>query len=243
MNEQDERLSELIAALHQHSDGSQKDVRLCELIIKACRHPYPSSEWRRAIHRLLLEIQQLPDIAKSSHPDYLDALNRTWEWLRLNIGNFQPRPPSIQVSLVKWVNSYLYWRIRDLYSPDNCAPVSLDAPISFENSAEGTTRLERVTDPSLSGLEALIEEDQQQQRQRLGLEKKLYIELDPEGKLRDSHPKSRPDCNCQLLAQRHLLKDPPDSFADISRDLGVNFQTLVSHWKRKCLPLLRETDS
>lgn len=195
------------------------------------------------MHRLLLAIQQLPDIAKSSHPDYLDALNRTWEWLRLNIGNFQPRPPSIQVSLVKWVNGYLYWRIKDLYSPDSCAPVSLDAPISFENSAEGTTRLERVTDPSLSGLEVLIEKDQQQQRQRLWLEKKRYIEQDPQGNLQNSHLKSHPDCNCQLLAQRLFIKDPPDTFADIARDLGVNYQALVSHWKRKCLLLLRKTDS
>ncbi|HAG84032.1 MAG TPA: hypothetical protein DCL61_23485, partial [Cyanobacteria bacterium UBA12227] len=64
------------------------------------------------------QIQHLPGLARSSHPDYLHALNRTYQWISQNIQNFQPRPPSVQESLVTWINGYLYWRIRDLYAPD-----------------------------------------------------------------------------------------------------------------------------
>ena len=235
MDEQDERLRQLIAAVYQHPDGSP--------------------EWRRAMSRLLIEIQGLPEFRKYSRldcPDYLfDALNLTWEWLSRNIRKFEPRTSSIRADLVKWINGYLYWRVKDLSKPDSDV-VSLDAPTKDLEGVDGTSWIDRLPDqgsmlgtpsnPSvLSGLEIYIEQLQRQSEQRVVLELALYIEQDPKRKLGNCYPRDHPECNCQLLSKRLLFifKDPPDKLTDIAQEFNINYQTLVSHWKRKGLPLLQ----
>ncbi len=188
--------------------------------------------------KLLLEIQQLPGLKKSRHQDYPEALNRTFQWVSREITNFEPRSPSVSKSFVNWINGYLVWRIKDLYSPDKDAPISLDAPIAVD--AGETTRLELLPDFTLSGLDGMIENAQKETTQRIGLQLELYIEQDPEGKLKNSYPRSYPECNCQFLSKRRVLKDPPDKFQDLAEELSVNYTTLNSHWKRKCEPSLQE---
>ena len=126
--------------------------------------------------RLLIVVQGLPEFSRYSRldcPDYLlDALNRTWEWLSRNIRNFKPRKSSMREDLVKWINGYLYWRIKDLTSPGSPTKAtfhySLDAPIEFGDSQEKITHIEQVAEqgqllgtssnPSvLSGLEIYID--------------------------------------------------------------------------------------
>ena len=214
------------------------DRRLSALIAEVRQHPAPSKKWRTAMNKLLLQIQQLPGLKKSSHPDYPEALNRTFEWVSREIAKFEPRQSSVSKSLLNWINVYLGWRIKDLSSPDKDAPISLDAPIAV-NAGE-TTRLELLPDFTLSGLDGMIESAQKETTQRIGLKLELYIEQDPEGKLRNSYPRSNPECNCQFLSKRRLLKDPPDKFQDLAKELNVKYTTLNSHWDRKCKPSLQE---
>jgi len=240
MPEQDERLRQLIAAVSQHPEGSLG--------------------WRKAMSRLLIVIQGLPEFSRYSRldcPDYfLDALNQTWEWLSRNIKHFKPQSASIRTDLVIWIKGYLYWRVRDLGSP---APppgkmwhYSLDQAIAHDQGGEQTTWLERVSEqgqllgtPSnpwvLSGLEAYIEQLQQQSEQHLVQKLALYIEQDPERQLRNCYPRRHRECNCHVLSQRLLFifKNPPDKLTDIARDFQINYQTLVSHWKLKGIPLLQ----
>ena len=238
----------------------EHDERLRQLIATVCHHPDGSPEWRRAMSRLLIVVQRLPEFSRYSRldcPDYLlDALNRTWEWLSRNIRNFKPRTSSIREDLVKWINGYLYWRTKDLASPDPPSGTrlhySLDAPISSDDSQEKITHLEQLAEqgkllvtpsnPSvLSGLEIYIEQLQRQSEQRIVLELALYIEQDPKKRLRNCYPRQHPHCNCQLLSKRLLFifKNPPDRLADLAQEFNINYQTLVSHWKRKALPLLQ----
>lgn len=234
----------------------EQDERLRQLITTVCQHPDASPEWRRATNRLLIVVQGLPEFRKYSRidcPDYLlDALNRTWEWFSRNIRNFEPRTSSIREDLVRWINSYLYWRVRDLASANSLSKHSLDETIKDSDGVESTTKLEllseqgqmlggRFNTPTLSGLDAHIEQLQRQSEQRLVLNLELYIEQDSEGKLRSCYPRKHPECNCQLLSQRLLsiFKDPPDKLADIAREFNINYQTLVSHWKQKGIPLLQ----
>ncbi|MEG4607583.1 hypothetical protein QUA86_20580 [Microcoleus sp. F6_B6] len=190
------------------------------------------------MNKLLLQIQQLPGVKKSAHPNYPAALNLTLEWVSREIANFEPRSPSVSKSFVNWINGYLGWRIKDLYSPDKDAPISLDAPIAVD--AGETTRLELLPDFTLSGLEGMIESIQKETTQRIGLELELYIESDPEGKLKNSYPRSYPECNCQFLSKRRVLKEPPEKFQDLAKELNVKYTTLNSHWKRNCELLLQE---
>lgn len=88
------------------------DRRLSALITEIRQNPANSRKWRTAMHKLLLEIQQLPGIKKSAHQDYPEALNRTFRWVSDEIAKFEPRPPSVSKSLVNWINGYLGWRIK-----------------------------------------------------------------------------------------------------------------------------------
>ena len=218
-----------------------RDERLSALIAQVCQNPAKSRKWRTAMNQLLREIQQLPKLKKSTHPNYPEALNLTLEWVSREITQFEQRQPSISTSFVNWVNGYLGWRIKDLYSPDKDAPISLDAPIAVDAGA--ITRLEQLPDFTLSGLDGMIESAQKETIQRIGLELELYIEQDPEENLRNSYPSSCPECNCQFLSLRRVLKEPPDKFKDLAEELKVKYTTLNSHWKRKCEPLLQEIAS
>ena len=222
------------------------DEQLQKLIDTICGTPeIKTLERRRAMNRLLITLQHLPGLLKSAHPDYLEALDRTWEWVSRNICAFKPRPhESIQTSLLRWVNSYLNWRIRDLPQPEQANQYRLDQVI--DNSGEDpTTWLEQMSEtnwhiPTLSGIDGYIDQLSNQKIQRLFLKIELYIEEDRDGKLRSCHPRKHPDCNCQVLTKRLLLQNPPARFADISREMGINYQTLKSHWENKCKPLLQE---
>lgn len=220
------------------------DEQLRNLIDAVCRYPDPSAERQKALNRLLALIQQLPGIYRSSHPDYAEALNLTWEWVSRKIGEFNPRNSSVQQSLVTWINGYLKWRIRDLYAKENQYPISLDRPIS-NDEGDQTTPLENLPDPQFTSptldlLEVKINQIQEAQRQRLGQRVRQYIERDEEGILKGCHPRKHPECNCQMLAMRLLLQEPHQRIADISREFKINNQTLYSHWKNNCLPLLQE---
>lgn len=214
------------------------DGRLSALIAEIRQNPAKSRKGRTAMNKLLLQIQQLPGLKKSSHLNYPAALNLTLEWVSREIAKFEPRQSSVSKSLVNWINGYLGWRIKDLYSPDQDAPISLDAPIATDVGE--TTRLDLLPDLTLGGLDGMIESAQKETTQRIGVELERYIEQDPEQKLRNSYPRSHPKCNCQFLSMRRLLKDPPDRFQALANELNVNYTTLNSHWGRKCERLLQE---
>lgn len=214
-------------------------------LIENARNPEISSLKRRiTLNQLLVVVQQLPGILRSSHQDYGIALNQTWEWFCKNLADFEERPPSLERSLVVWINGYLKWRIQDLYGQDYSLQkkqMSLDISAS-QGDGDERTFLDCLPDltPSLSTLDSYIEALQTKERQRQGQWIRDYIERDPGGKLASCYLRKTPHCHCQLLIQRLLLKDPPDRLSTLASDLNVNYQTLNSHWKQKCLPLLRD---
>ncbi|MFN6562911.1 MAG: helix-turn-helix domain-containing protein [Nostoc sp. ChiSLP01] len=227
------------------------DEQLKKLIDEVCCYPDPSPERQKALNRLLIFIQQLPGIYKSGHQDYLEALNLTWEWVSRKICAFEARSrsdsegvsPSLQQSLVIWINGYLKWRIKDLYIPDSNYTISLDR-LTRNDEGDETSLLNILPDPqspiTLDLLDIKIAQIQENQRQGVGERIRQYIEQDQEGKLTASCLRKNPECHCQLLAMRLLIENPPHKISDIARELNISNQTLYSHWKKNCLPLLRE---
>lgn len=221
------------------------EKQLQKLIDEVCRYEEATPQRQKALNNLLIIVQQLPGIKKDSHQDYLEALNQTWAWFCRSIDKFQKSPnESLQQSLVKWINGYLKWRIKDLYLPDSNHTISLDRSIS---SHEGTTvtKLDVLPDSqfqnvSLDLLDIKIAEIQKRDRLNWGKRIIQLIEEDESGVLRGCCTRINTECNCQLLAKRLLLKKPFHKIADIAREFNVSNQTLYSHWKKKCLPLLQE---
>ncbi len=240
---------------------NERDERLGELLAVVRRYPRQSAQWRKAMNQLLLEIQHLPGLAKSAHPDYPEVLDDTLLQLSEQIQNFDPKPPSLAQSLVHWINLKLRlkYRVRELHAPNRRSanstaktaredfkrqgqkpPLSLDAPLGEGSGETFSDRLPSPHPSTLWELEAQIQRDQaQRQERRIGIQLRQYIEQDPQGKLRHCHPASHPDCHCQILSQRLLLKSPPDKLSQIARDFNINYHTLNWHWKNKGLPLLQ----
>lgn len=195
---------------------------------------------QKALNRLLIIIQQLPGIYRSSHQDYPEAFNRTLEWVSNNIDRFEPKTASIQQSLVIWINGYLKWRIRDLYISDNSYDSRRVYPSNRENEQD-INLIENIRDPqvSLSLLDTQIAQLQAEKQARLGEAIVNHIKEDVDKTLTNTHLRQHPHCNCHCLALRLLLQQPPQKISEIARELNVNNQTLYSHWKQKCLPLLQ----
>lgn len=209
-------------------------------LIKQLRQCNDSSvERQKLLNRLLSLINKLPGIYRSSHQDYPEAYNRTLEWVAKNIQDFEERSSnSIIQSLVIWINGYLRWRILDLYTADK----NYQSKRANEFPESSSDRLSQISDTlySLDLLDLKIAQLQENQRRRQGNKIKNYIESDPDEKLRNCYPKKCSACHCQFLAQKLLLTESPAKISDLAREFEVNNQTLYSHWKQKCLPLLRQ---
>jgi hypothetical protein len=233
----------------------EPEKQLHQLLENVLQQSDDSKEWQRAMGRLLIYLQGLPEFRRYVQPNspayFLDALNKTWEWFSREIGTFKPRTDSLHQDLVRWINGYLYWRMKDGASQNLSIGLSLDRPMGTDESGAISSWLDRIsnsgeivgkgfTPPSFSGLDTYIAKLQTEATQTVGLALETYIEQDPDQKLRKSHPSQHPECNSQMLTQRLLLKHPPDKLADIARNFNANYQTLNSHWKGKTLPLLRD---
>lgn len=215
---------------------------LISLIQEICQKEIKSSQRRKAMNKLLLELQNLKGLAQSSHPHFLDALNQTWIWLnRCICEKFDLNSDLIEIRLVQWINSYLYWRIKDLYKLQSKHNKSLDELI---DDHEGKTLLYHlsetgITTPTRNDLDFLIEEIERKEKQDISKKIADYINNDPEELLINCYPKNYPCANCQILSQRLLLKEPPDKMSHLAKDLNINNQTLNSHFKRNCLKHLQ----
>lgn len=215
------------------------DELFCRLFEVLRQAPEKSLEWKLAMHELLYQLQPL--VKRYSHPDYQDALHKTWDWFITRYREFDPCSTSVKQSLVKWVNGYLYWRVRDLRS-GQVALISLDEPVDRE---AGATRLDRISDttwqvPTLDGVDQLIAEQQAQASKRVGEQLAQYIREDPTGELKRCHPKKYPDCHCQYLAENRLLEEPALKFEAIAATLDLSITIVHNHWYDRCLPLLRK---
>jgi hypothetical protein len=224
------------------SESSAQEHQLRQKLAAVLAAPPQSSQKAKAMSDLLRIVMQLPGIERVAHQDYLLALNQTWEWMSRNIDDFQPSTTSLSKDLVTWVNGYLYWRIRDIYTrkPDKKSPISLDETI-FEN---GETYLDLLSDSGfgsldLSSLDGHIRSIQQQENRTIATAIENWIESDPDRELQGCYLRDRQHCHCQEIGYRLVVKDPPDSLTEIAKDLNIPYQTLVAHWKRRCLPILQ----
>jgi hypothetical protein len=218
------------------------EIQLRQQLAAVLAAPVQTAIRAKAMNCLLQTVMHLSQIKQVNHQDYLLALNQTWEWMSRNIDEFQSSTDSITHDLVKWINGYLYWRIHDIYhlNPNRIQHLSLDEKI-FE---DGETYLDLLSetgfiDLNLNTLTEHIQSLQQQEHQTIASQIEAWIQTDPDRQLQGCYPRNQNHCNCQILSSKLIVKDPPDSLTAIAKDLDLPYQTLVAHWKRRCLPLLQ----
>ena len=122
------------------------------LILKVTeRVQLDATERRRVIERILSKIVRHPSLYRSKHPDYLEALDKTFEWFIRNIERFKQQPnKSVEESLLIWINSYLARRVQDLYIPQKkkYEILSLDQVV-FSDSESQVSWVEQMSDSNL----------------------------------------------------------------------------------------------
>ncbi|PSB40853.1 hypothetical protein [Chamaesiphon polymorphus] len=225
------------------SEPEDLETQLRQKLAAVLAAPVQSAQRAQAMSRLICTLRQLPGIKIVNHQDYLLALNQTWEWMSRNIDEFRASTNSLEHDLVKWINGYLYWRIRDIYTT-SALPDRQHLSLDEEIFNQGETYLDLLSesgfgDLTLDNLNAHIASLQQQEHREIAARIEAWIQLDPERQLQSCYPKGRSNCNCQLLGDRIIVKDPPDSLTALAKELDIPYQTLVAHWKRRCLPILQ----
>jgi len=219
---------------------------LVETIQEVCQHPPNSLQRRKAINKLLREIQQLPKLGKSGDIHRLDAFNQTCEYVNRNVcQKFDRTQPNVEKRFVQWFNKTFYWRLHNLKNPPEKKRVkflSLDRTLG---ESQNTKLIDLLTTDGLNphhrdGLDIYIEQIEKTRQEDLSSQIENYFTEDPDKKLGNCHPKKSPQCNCQYIVKRHLLQNPADKLSTLAKDLNIAYQTLNSHWKRKCLPRLQE---
>ncbi|MDJ0633020.1 MAG: hypothetical protein QNJ34_07505 [Xenococcaceae cyanobacterium MO_188.B29] len=219
---------------------------LVELIQEVCQHPPQSPQRRKAMNRLLIEIQKLPKLGKSNSPHRLDALNQTFEYVNRNLcTKFDYHQPAVEKRFVQWFNKTFYWRLHDLkYSPKN-NKVQFIRLGKAMGEYEDKTLMDFLTQdgfnsPHRDEIDNYIERLAKQEKQNISLTIEKYIIEDPQKILGNCHPRKYPQGNCQLISKKKLLQEPPKKISAIAKELNINYQTLNSHWKRNCLPKLQK---
>jgi hypothetical protein len=210
-------------------DENQLDTELIRLFEIICQSPANSPEKAKALNRFIILCQKNLSLIKDKHLDYPEALNKTWKWVSENLNKFQSSSPSFSHSLQRWINGYLYWRIKDLYT-------------SVSDWEEFSER--DFVAPTLIGLDALEKSEEEKQLNLVLEEIRRYVESDPDCILRNFHPRGHPECNCQLLIKRLLLQNPPDTLADIAKEFDINYQNVNTRWqhtkRQNCRQMLKE---
>ena len=246
------------------------DEQLCQLIREVLKHRDGSDRQKQAMNRLLELIPRLPGIYRPSDRriNYQDIFNQALISLSIygkqiskhNLRQFIQKcqinintaeATFVRRSLVSWFNGILRNKINERYRQlkKEREEWSIDALVSNQD-CETTTFAEITSDPRTSGdIEAIIQREQNQKTRRKGMLLELYIELDPEGKLRDCYHKGRGgkecrECNCQLLFQElHLT--PEESkirIPDIARRFDIHQQTIYTRLLPRCRKILREIE-
>ncbi|WP_341732339.1 hypothetical protein [Microcoleus sp. EPA2] len=230
------------------------DSSLCQLIKQALQDSEGDRDLHNAVEVLALAIDQLPEVkaylSQGWLPYYDEALPMTMRDVKRNINKF-PQMYRLNMASVNCENPsdagkvrkmFIHWVImilrRDCYDVKrqrdkqpqifSTSDIVKGEVFSLDNCV--------AMDQDITTMDRLI----QQEQRSLAVKLKRYIEQDPEEKLKNSHPRGRADCNCQVLSQKILLDNFPSEIKSIARELNIPYQTLLTHWNRKCLPILVE---
>jgi len=221
-------------------DENQLDTELIRLFETICQFPANSPEKVKALNRFIILCQKNLSLIKDKHLDYPEALNKTWKWVSENLNKFQSSSPSFSHSLQRWINGYLYWRIKDLYITNTAPNVSIKPLVTYGEEFSETG----FVTPTLSGLDAFEKSEEEKQLNLVIEEIRRYVEADPDCILRKFHPRGHPECNCQLLIKRLIFQNPPDTLANLAKEFGINYQNVNTRWqhtkRQNCRQMLKE---
>jgi hypothetical protein len=200
------------------NNTDELNQKLEQLVAQACSYPAKSLQRRRVLNELVRVVKRSGKLWNEGTPYYHDALQQTWLFFCRNIEAYDPKKGSV----ITWFDNHLKWRLKDLrddFLEEQARIVSTSGAIADDKSADWL-------DGGLPASPHLILEETYE-----------WVMTDPDGELRNTCIKNRPDVTCQILILRRL---PPETqWQQIAQEFNLPFSTAPNFYKRECLPRLR----
>lgn len=204
------------------------DQRLRQLVAQACAAP-PGSVQRQQmlqlIHQQVMHSGRLWQKEKSK-PYYADALQDMWVYCFQHLEEYDPQVNQV----ITWLNDRLLKNLRNYGDRNYRQRIRQVAPVETE---DGQTR-----DP-VDGLVAPPDVEPVLDMWNATLD---WVQADPDGTLRDTCFKNRPEINAQVLLLQQLSpqKVPWDNIAARFNLSPADTRYLPQWYSRHCSRLLRQ---
>ena len=202
------------------------DLELRQLIAIACDYPPQSLERQQVLAKVHLLVMKSGKLWKEHTSYYNDALQEMWEYCCEHPEEYNP---NIKSPIV-WLDDELKKRLRRMRDGKNR---QLRRFLRVKQTQQGVTNNpidDIVASPDILPAMEIWEKTI------------LWVQQDPDKRLRSICFRKRPEINAQVLILRRLPPDTP-SWKTIAAEFNLNPQEakdLPKFYNRKCLPLLRE---
>jgi hypothetical protein len=198
------------------------------LVAQILTYPPDSAQRRRLLNQLVRRVMQSGKLWKEYKPYYGDALQQMWEYCLTHLEEYDPS----RASVTTWLNYYLKKRLR-YFRDRSYRELNRRATPYTTSEDKDLDPLDRVSAPE--DIEPVIDIWQHTLK---------WVETDPDGILRATCFRKRPDINAQTLFLKRFPSETP--WKDIAADFDLDeaeTKDLPKFYNRKCLPLLRNFGS
>jgi hypothetical protein len=200
------------------------DETLRKLVAEACTYPPRSLKRQQTIERIYRLVMKSGRLWREYTPYYGDALQEMWVYCCQHLEEYDPSLSGV----ITWLDNYLKKQLRLFRDRQNRDQRRRANPIQTEQGD-----ILDLTDsiPARPPIEPVFDL----------WEKVLeWVESDPDGVLRRTCFRKRPEINAQEL---FLMRFPPEtSWQTIAECFHLNpaeVKDLPKFYNRRCLPLLR----
>ena len=231
-------------------------VSLCELVKQATSNSVATKEKDKAASAISLMVDQIPQIKNYISEDlriyYDEALSYTEADVKRNLHRFIERKrinlveincqtvrdrEQVKKKFISWTTLILKTDCMDVRRTQTRRirgnqPAPLNKSLNQEINKDGTQdSKQEILDTlpesniTLSGIEQWLNNNLKNNIEPAIVS---YLEKDPDGKLKDCHPRNNPNCNCQALLIRRLI-DGEDNINNLAEEFGVSRQTLQDY--------------
>lgn len=139
-------------------------------------------------------------------------------------------PHKLQGLYSAWVIRIYRNKTKDIYRQQ-----PTDISLHHQWHSEATPLIDQLADQNPEPMAQLLQIHQQQRTMSL----QDYLLCDPDGLLKNCHPRNYPHCNAHALIAHRILASNPTPWHELAAEYDIAYGTVTAFYNRKVLPLLR----
>jgi len=199
---------------------------LKQLVAQACTYPPRSAARQRCVQKIYRLVMKSGKLWNENTPFYSDALQETWEYCCQHLEEYD----SSLSGVTTWIDTRLKWTLHKWRTRQNREQ---QRQVNHQiTTNDGITRHTLDNLASNPGASRAMQIWQATVR---------WVQEDPEGKLRQTYFRKRPEINAQVLFLKRFPSETP--WQDIANEFDLNSaqaKDLPKFYNRSCRPLLQE---